>query len=442
MDEKNANHLEDLRQLEHLLPIGFAFLLPYINHGIALLLAGVAVLHALYISPRLVRVTTRQSEKKRGFSLGKLFYAVGILLLLLIFPDRLYVVAGVWALLAVGDSISNIVGRRWGTTKLPYNQDKSLAGLIAFWVPGTFAAYLLILWNLPSESTYSPIEVLIISAIAAFLTGLAESLPSAVDDNLVICTVGALSLVLLFTVEDFTPQFVGSWLESLIVNLAAAALATLLRWISVRGTLLAFVFGFFVYVSMGWQAYLLLCIFLFLGSIATRMGRYYKESLRVAEGGGGRRGASNVLCNGIVPILIACFSLWIKHPALAVAYAAAVSAATMDTVATEIGQWIGRKPISPLTFRPVRIGTPGGISLEGTAAGLLGSGAVAWSCIVTHWLPLTALPVIVLGALVGGLLESVIASTLRKIPAHAGSTLNIYNTLMGASVSGVLWLLI
>jgi uncharacterized protein (TIGR00297 family) len=439
MDEENRSHIENRRQLEHLIPVGFAFLLPYISYGTALLLAGLAVVHALYISPRLVRVTTRPEEKTRGLSVGKLLYAVCILVLLLVFPNRLYIVAGVWALLAVGDSFSNIVGRRWGSRKLPYNPEKSFAGLLAFWGAGTVAAWVLVRWNLPPEIDASPWPILIFCSVAALITAISESLPSAVDDNLTISCVGALTFVLLFAINDFVPLFAGSWTEALIVNSIAAMLATSLRWISVKGTVLAFLFGVFVFVSMGWQAYLLLCTFLVLGSIATRLGRQRKADLRVAEGRGGKRGLSNVLCNGAVPFLIAGFSLWIKSPAIAVAFAGAVSTATLDTVATEIGQWLGKKPVNPLTFHPVKVGTPGGISREGTMAGLLAATLVAATCFLTGWLPSAAVPVIVFGAMVGGPTESLIASTLKNRPVHSGSILNIYNTLMGAFVSGVLW---
>lgn len=440
MDEKSTDYLEDRRQLEHLLPIGFAFLLPYISYATALILAGFAVFHALYLSPRIVRVTTRRDEKRLGFSAGKLIYALSVLTLLLIFPDGPHIVAGVWALLAVGDSLSNIVGRRLGTRKLPYNSEKSLAGFLTFWLTGALAAWILIIWNLPSQAGYSPQLLALYSAIAALLTAFSESLPSAVDDNLVISLVGALTFALLFNISDFIPQFSGPWLEALVVNLAVAALATILRWISHKGTILAFAFGFFVYLSMGWPAYFLLCAFLLLGSVATSLGRQRKELLRVAQERGGRRGLSNVLCNGVVPILIAGFSLWIRDPVLAVAYAAAVSTATFDTVATEIGQWIGRKPVNPMTFRAVKVGTPGAISREGTAGGLLGSALMGLAGFLTGWLPLTAVPVIVVGALIGGLTESFIATNLKHRPQNAGSTLNIYNTLMGALVSGLLWL--
>jgi len=440
MDENNTGNLEDRRQLEHLLPVGFAFLLPYLSYGMALLLAALAVFHALYLSPRLVRVTTRPNEKELGFSVGKLLYALSVLVLLLIFPDRIYLVAGVWALLAVGDSLSNVIGRRWGARKLPYNPEKSFAGLFAFWITGTLAAWVLISWNLQLETSFSPKQILLFCIIAALITALAESLPSTLDDNLVITWIGALSFVLLFSIEHSDPQFVGSWKQALTINLLAATLATVLRWISLKGTILAFLFGCFVYVAMGWQSYLLLCTFLILGSLATKLGTQRKEELKVAEGGGGRRGVSNVLCNGVVPMLIAAFGLWLKNPVLAVAFSAAVATATLDTVATEIGQWLGRKPVDPLTLRTVKIGTPGGVSWQGTGAGLLAATLVASISALSAWLPFSAVPVIIVGALSGGLFESVVASRIKQRPRNTGSTLNIYNTLMGAFISGLLWL--
>ena len=440
MDADNANILEDRRQLEHLLPIGFAFLLPYISYGTALLLAVVAVVHALYISPRWVRVTTRHDEKRLGFSIGKSLYALSILGLLLAFPGQLYIVAGVWAILAVGDSLSNVVGRRWGQTKLPYNPIKSTTGLLTFWISGTLASWILLSWNLPSGSQYTSGVLLLFAVISTSLAALAESLPSTIDDNLIITWIASVSYVLLFSIENTYPQLSGYWFEALLINLAAALLATFLRWISWKGTVLASLFGFFVYIAMGWQAYALLCVFLILGSLATRMGKKRKEMLRIAEGEHGRRGVSNVLCNGIVPILIALFSLWIKSPVLAVAFAAAVATATLDTVSTEIGQWLGRKPVNPITFRPVRVGTPGGVSWEGTGAGVLAAALVGLISFWTAWLPLSAAPVIVVGALSGGTAESVLASVLKRKPEYSGSTLNLFNTLLGAFVSAMIWL--
>jgi len=442
MDEKYSGDLEDWRQLEHLLPICFAFLLPYISYGTAVFLAVLAVFHALYLSPRLVRVTTRPTEKERGFSVGKLLYALSVLILLLVFPSRLHIVAGVWGLLAAGDSVSNIAGRRWGQKKLPYNPEKSLVGLCSFWISGTLAAWILVCWNLPTEAEYSPGIIFVFCSLTALIAAFAESLPSTLDDNLVICWVGALCFVLLFSIENFEPQFAGPWQVALLVNLCVAALATVLRWISWKGTILAFLLGCFVYTAMDWPAYLVLCAFLVLGSLTTRLGKPRKEELSIAEGGGGRRGVSNVICNGIVPILIAAFSLWIKSPVLTVAFTAAVATAALDTVATEIGKWLGTKPINPVTFRTVKIGTPGGISWQGTSAGLVAALTVALSGAYVGWFPPAAVPAVLVGALTGGLFESVVASMMTNRPENTGSTLNIYNTLMGAFVSGLIWLIL
>ena len=385
MDANNRNRLEDRRQLEHLLPIGFAFLLPYISYSTALFLAGLAVIYGLYVSPRLLKITTRDDEKEAGYSPGKLIYGASVFILLLIFHDRIYLVAGVWAILAAGDSLSNIVGRRWGAGKLPYNPAKSFVGVLTFWVSGTLAAWCLISWNLPPDSEYQTGQILLYAAVASLLSALAESLPSTLDDNLIIAWIASLSLVLLFSIESSRPELSGSWQAAFLINLLAACTALLLRWISPRGTVLAAFFGFFTYVSLGWQAYIVLCSFLALGSVATKLGKQRKEELLVAEDRGGQRGLSNVLCNGLVPFLIACFGLWLKNPVLGVAYAAAVATAAFDTVGTEIGQWLGRRPVNPLTFRRVTVGTPGGglLGRHNRRSGSSGPGSID---LLLNWL--------------------------------------------------------
>src|SRR5437867_12626639 len=60
-----SEHNENLRQLEHLAPIAFAFLLRFLTWEQALVFAFVAVLYAAFVSPRLFRVTQRPEEQIR-----------------------------------------------------------------------------------------------------------------------------------------------------------------------------------------------------------------------------------------------------------------------------------------------------------------------------------------------------------------------------------------
>lgn len=401
-----------------------------------------AIGHALYFSPRWVRVTTREEEATRGFSRGKLYYALAVLALVLIFHDRLYIAAGVWAILAVGDSLSNLVGRRLGRIRLPYNPEKSLAGLLTFWMGGTLGAWCLLWWNVPASDNVSSAVLWLYACVTSLLCALAESLPAVVDDNLVIGWIGVLVFPLLFSFPDLQPEVAESWSEALIVNVLAAILVLLLRWISWKGTLLAFFFGVFIYASTGLEGYLLMAAFLVLGSVATRLGMARKEELRVAQENKGRRGALNVAANGLVPFLTALFFFWIDAPLLRVAYAAAIATATFDTLSTEIGQWLGRRPFNPITFRRVAAGTEGAVSPEGTAGGAAGALAVAALAALLGWLPSLSLFYVGAAAVVGGMFESILGTLDGVELKNAGAVLNLYNTLLGTSVAAVLWVVI
>ncbi|HLV02551.1 MAG TPA: phosphatidate cytidylyltransferase, partial [Acidobacteriota bacterium] len=179
MDEQRADRLEDLRQLEHFLPVGFAFLLPFMEFSTILLMALLAILYAVLISPRLV--TTRAEERQRGFSTGKLTYALSVLGLILVFHDKLYLAAATWGILAAGDSVSNLLGRRYGRRPLPYNPQKTLVGLLGFGIAGGLAAWILLLWNLDGPQGSWPI-LLFLSFLVSFTCAFFESLPSPFDD--------------------------------------------------------------------------------------------------------------------------------------------------------------------------------------------------------------------------------------------------------------------
>lgn len=430
---------EDRRQVEHLIPIGFAFLLPYLDYGLALLLCLLAILHALYFSPRWIRVTTREEERVSGFSRGKLYYALTVLVLLLIFRDRLYLAAGVWAILAAGDSFSNLVGRRLTRPRLFYNPDKTLSGLVTFWATGGLAAWGCAWWNLPSAAPFSPGRLLACSLLASLFCALGESLPNAIDDNLVIGWIGAATFPLLLSAAEAQWPATRLWLHALIVNILLVVIAQLFRWISRKATLLAFLFGVLIYGAMGRTGYLLIVSFLVLGSVATQLGMARKKALSLAEANSGQRGVSKVLAKGLVPFVTACFFFWIDHTSLRLAYSAALAAATFDTVSTEIGQWLGRRAFSLATLKTVPAGTEGALSLPGTMAGMLGALAIALLSLSWGWLPPGALVFILAGAVGANLFESILGSRLSCRTAYKGETLNLYNTLFGACAAPLLW---
>lgn len=428
---------EDKRQIEHLLPVGFAFVLPYINWPTILALALLAVVHALYVSPRILR-TVRRDELRRGFSPGKLFYAVGVLALLLAFHDRIYAAAAVWGILAAGDSLSNIVGRRFGRHKLPFNADKSLEGFLTFWLVGGLAAWILLWWNLTGEDPDLLVSLPLLAFSCALCCAIVEALPTPFDDNLLICWVGGSVMALLLDVDRLLPAAQGSIPEALVVNGLTVAVARLAGWLSVPATCLAALLGTVIYIAFNWYGFSVLLLFLILGSVATRAGMRSKLNRNIAEAHRGTRSVVSVFANGTVPFLLAVTAFWVTDSFVAVGYVAAVATATFDTTSTEIGQWLGKNPINPLTLSRVPPGAPGGISIQGTAAGLAAATLIAMLAWTSGWLPAASMSFVVAGAVTGGLSESILHSL--QISADSNDQiLNFFNTFLGAFTAAFLW---
>ena len=196
---------ETQRQIEHVTPVAFALLLRWIPLWLAVLLAALSVVYGGVVSPRLFHRTLRGDEAARGYSTGKILYGLSVLVLLLVFgltcgEGKFYVVAGAWALLGVGDAAANFVGRSWGRAKVPWNREKSWAGLAGFIVFGTLAAGLLIWW-VSGGKNHPPlalVESMLLALGAAAAAGVVETLRVPhVNDNVSVPATGALVIYLM-----------------------------------------------------------------------------------------------------------------------------------------------------------------------------------------------------------------------------------------------------
>jgi uncharacterized protein (TIGR00297 family) len=113
----------------------------------------------------------------------------------------------------------------------------------------------------------------------------------------------------------------------------------------------------------------------------------------------------------------------------------ALAASGSDTVASEIGKAWGRRTYLFPTLKPVRPGTPGAVSLEGTAAGLvaaLGLAALAQPLGLLHgnlvWYA-------AIGATAGSFIESSLGATLEGPGILDNNLLNFLNTASAAVVA-------
>jgi len=436
------------RKLVHMGVGLIAFSLRFLGPLWAAVLAAGALAFNLFLLPRIGgRKLWREHEVDAGSSIGIILYPFTVLLLILVFWQRLEVAAAAWGILAFGDGMASVAGMALGREKLPWNPRKSWMGTLAYVVCGTLAAAVLLVWTAPEQGRdylanngwgFALAAALATAVLAAAL----ESLPQGLDDNLGVPLVSGLFLLGLVLTQGRW----GAWLAdpglglrlllAAAVNAALAGTAYALRTVNRSGVIAGFLVGFVIYAFLNWQGYLLLMAFFVIGSAATKLGYRKKEAAKLAQEDKGRRGARHALANAGVATACAVFAAMTPYPVLfALAFAGAFATAAADTASSEIGQLLGRRTYLVTTFRPVPRGTEGAVSLEGTLAGIFASLLIAALGAALGLFSWKGVPVVVFAAFVGTTFESLVGAALERRQLLDNEALNFLNTLVGALVA-------
>ena len=233
-----------------------------------------------------------------------------------------------------------------------------------------------------------------------------------------------------------SPDRLQHWLMALLVNAVLIAVAQRLPLLTPQGWVHAGVLGTVLLGSLDWPGWWAVVLYLAIGSLVTRLGFRRKQEQGLAEGRGGRRGPENVWGSAATGAVLAVLSVFPSAPVvlLRIGFAASFAAKLGDTCGSEIGKRWGRHTVLITGLRPVPPGTEGAISLEGTAASLLGSALMAGVMVQlgllegagSWWL-------VTLVGLLATLLESLIGATLQPRLAWLSNELvNGLQTLMAA----------
>jgi dolichol kinase len=191
-DVSKEIQIELLRKSIHLL-IAFVPGIAQLSLGLAVgLLSGGILVYAICERlrteginiPVISRVTILAARRRdgRGFVLGPVTLGLGALLSLLLYPNPAASIA-IYAL-AFGDGLSSLVGKAFGTIRLPFTGGKSLEGSMT-----CLFAVLASAWTVSGDAPKS-----LLVAVAATLV---EAAPTKDFDNIILpVSVGAVATLL------------------------------------------------------------------------------------------------------------------------------------------------------------------------------------------------------------------------------------------------------
>lgn len=446
----SAGASETKRQLVHVSMGGFAVLLRWLPWWGALTLAGTALAFNLFVLPRFAHAIYRPGDRERAAH-GIVFYPLAVLILIACFPGRPDIAAAAWGILAAGDGVATLAGRAIGGERWPWNPQKTVAGTVAFFFAGAVAGVGLAYWCRPIGTVPTAFAFLAVP-VAALAAAFVETIPVRLDDNLSVAAAAGATLWLgsmvvarhvdyqsgdFFETEYFVIALPNLRLASaLVINAATAIAGYAARTVNLSGAFVGAIIGAAIFVSLGWQGWVLLFITFVAAALASRTGLARKQALGIAEARGGRRGPGNAIANtGVAAIAAVLAGLDVHAPAAQLAFVTALVAGGSDTIASEIGKAYGRRTFSVTTFRPVPPGTSGAMSLEGTVAGLLGAAFLGGIAIALNLLAASSLLLAVMSATVGSLVESWLGATFEEPGILNNDVLNFINTTAAASVA-------
>ena len=273
---------------------------------------------------------------------------------------------------------------------------------------------------------------------AALLAAVVETLPIRLDDNLSVSASAALVLWCATLVSPETsaaawPILIRTAPIGVLLNVIVGVAVWRAGGVSASGAIAGAILGAVIYACTGWRGWVMLVVAFGAAWSTSKIGLARKRVLGIDEAREGRRGAENAIANcglATVAALAALFSSY--HDAALLALTAALTAGASDTVASEIGKAWGGKTVLVTTLASVKPGTPGAMSLEGTAAGLAAAFVMGLIACLVGLLPVSALWIVVVAATAGALVESALAATLERHHILDNNLLNFLNTLVAA----------
>jgi len=221
---------------------------------------------------------------------------------------------------------------------------------------------------------------------------------------------------------------------ALVVTVAFAGLARLLRGVTPSGAIAGALICFLLYRYGGPGAFFALVSVFALTWLSTRLGYRRKQKLGTAENREGRT-ATQVLANLAVAAGCAVAFAVAGGTMFLLAMAAALSEAAADTVSSELGQAGNEQARLITSWQLVPAGTDGGVSVVGTLGGIAAAALVSLVCVASGLVSFPQLSVPIAAGVIGMLADSVMGAALERKDLLNNDWVNFFGTLIAAGLA-------
>lgn len=352
------------RKLVHIF-IGFEWVILYAFHGatyhfLIVCLCFLALLIVAY-KKRLLQMISSDGDNAPG----TVYYAVSMSLMALasLIDQRFILPFGLAVFVtSLGDGFAGLLGGLVKKHNPKIYKQKTLVGALANFVlsSATAIAFMMIFEDMGLTTTHC----LVIGALSVGIE--------------LISGFGLDNITLPLLVATFTYISTAFYAEMVKYFLPVALTPLIISFVVERknltrgGTIAAIFLDIAISISLGNLGFLLLLAFLVLGILTDKLKR---KNTECKEEKSSHRDASQVLANGLVPIVCAAMYFAIGERAFLLAFVAALAEALGDTAASSLGSY--SKSTSDLfKFRKCEQGISGGVSLIGTLSAVIFSAII------------------------------------------------------------------
>ena len=353
----------------------------------------------------------RGIESINKLSMGTIFFPISYLIFSLFFWNYTEFFILSFLILSIADPVASIIGENIKEPKVyrVWLDKKSIEGSITFFS----ASFLVLFFGSSFLLPYSFSYILCFSFFIASFATIAELISARGSDNISI----PVTSILLMIAFDFrfsgtlhlNQIIVSSYFFMLIILIFLLYVFLRLDALSLSGFFGAVLMGVVLIMLTNLSYLALLAIFFILCSIISKLIK--KKDFISTKGS--KRDVVQVYANGGIALLICLYDYFHPSSLNILLFSSSVAAAMSDTWATEFGKLSKSKPRSIISFKTIKHGESGGITLIGTFGSFIGSAIIGSSAFLLFSISVIDVLGIVLSGFFSAIIDSILGATLQ-----------------------------